>query len=504
MDYTSLIGQLNKLSAQEREEIFSLLDEFEQSKKKEDARSSYLKFVKYLWPDFVEGHHHRIIAEIFDDIVSGKEKRVIINMAPRHSKSEFASVFLPAYFLGRFPNKKIIQTSHTAELAVGFGRRVRGIINGGKFNSLFRDVTLSADSKAAGRWATNRGGEYHAIGVGGKIAGKGADLFIIDDPHSEQEAIMAVTNPEVYDKVMEWYEGGPRQRLQPGAAIVLVQTRWSMRDLTAQLIKKQQKEPGADRWKIVELPAILPNGKPIWPEFWPIEELLQTKASIPPSKWNAQYQQKPTSDSSALIKREYWSDWSEPDPPDCDVVLQSWDTAFMSKTRADYSAVTTWGVFFDREDEKNKIILLDAVRGKWEFPELKERALRFHKQWKPEITLIEARAAGHPLIFELRKMGIPVQEHVVGRGSRANPNDKISRVNGITDIFASGFVYAPKDRQFAQEVIEECASFPAGENDDYVDTVTMALTRFRYGGWIGTRLDEEDDMEPRAVSHEYY
>jgi len=519
VDNNDLFRQLSLLPQHKQAELLDLLKELDRARLLGDARKGFLPFVKYLWPDFVEGGHHRIISKLFDDVVEGRKKRVIINMAPRHTKSEFASVFLPAYFLGRYPRKKVIETSHTAELAVGFGRKVRGIINGAPFQELFPDVSLSQDSKAAGRWATSKGGEYFAIGVGGAVAGKGADLLIIDDPHSEQDAIIGESNPEVYQRVLEWYEGGPRQRLQPGGAIIVVMTRWSLRDLTGQLLKKQLAEKGADEWEIVELPAILPErldietGKlvperPIWPEFWKLEELLKTKASIPISKWSAQYQQKPTSEEGALIKREFWQDWEADKLPKMTTVIQSWDTAFSKGTRADYSACTTWGVFTSEEDDTNQIMLIDAERGKWEFPELKKKALELYNRYDVDICLIEARAAGMPLIFELRQMGIPIQDVTVGRGSFKGANDKIARVNAVTDIFASKRVWARKRRTSAQEVIEECAAFPAGEHDDFVDTVTQALSRFRQGGWIGTEHDYDDDDDEKLLkgrpAFEYY
>jgi predicted phage terminase large subunit-like protein len=507
MDYDTVLREIGKLPLDKQKEVLDLLDELTRTRSKLNARTRFLSFVKTMWGDFIEGAHHRIIAELFDDVIAGRKKRIIINMPPRHTKSEFASIYLPAFFLGLNPNKKVIQSSHTAELAVGFGRKVRSIIDRDDFQSLFPGVSLSPDNKAAGRWSTNRGGEYFAIGAEGAIAGKGADLFIIDDPHSEQDAVIGESNPEVYNKVMSWYEGGPRQRLQPNAAIIVVMTRWSLRDLTGQLLRKQMADQHSDQWEIVQLPAILPSGRPIWPEYWALEELLRTKASIPISKWNAQYQQNPISEEGALIKRDYWLNWDKPKPPKCDTIIQSWDTAFTNSTRADYSACTTWGVFVDEEDEKarNKVILLDAIRGKWEFPELKKQAKRHYEEWEPDICLIEARGAGQPLIYELRTMNIPIQDVVVGRGGTGNPNDKISRVNSITDIFASGMVYAPKLKSWAQEVIEECAAFPAGEHDDYVDTVTMAMQRFRTGGWIGTANDDDEDFRKAAVRKlEYY
>ena len=195
--------------------------------------------------------HHAVMAQKFEEIAQGKLKRLIINMPPRHTKSEFASYLLPSWFLGKFPNKKIIQTSNTAELAVGFGRKVRNLVDGDRYAKVFPNVALRHDSKAAGRWSTNRDGEYFAIGVGGTVTGKGADLLIIDDPHSEQEAALAAGDPGIFDRVYEWFTSGPRQRLQPGGAIVIVMTRWGLRDLTGQVIKASAQR-GGDEWEVIE------------------------------------------------------------------------------------------------------------------------------------------------------------------------------------------------------------------------------------------------------------
>lgn len=496
-DLKVYLDQIALLSSSEQQQLLDLVQKLDAAKLKQRASSRFLDFVHYMWPSFIDGRHHKLISDLFDDVIAGKKKRVIINIGPRHTKSEFASIHLPAFFLGRFPDRKVMMASHTAELAVGFGRKVRGLIDRKDFQELFPGVRLSADNKAAGRWATNRGGEYYAVGVNGAVAGKGADLFIIDDPHSEQDAIQGEYNPEIYNKVMDWYEQGPRQRLQPNAAIIVVMTRWSMRDLTGQLIRKQINTPGSDEWEVIELPAIMPANdekglleRPLWPEYWPLEELLRTKNSMAISKWNAQYMQKPTSEEGALIKRTMWEDWPNSKPPKCEVIVQSWDTAFTTGTRADYSACTTWGIFKNDATGRNNIILLDAERGKWEFPQLKRKALELYNHHEADICLIEGRAAGQPLIYELRQMGIPVQEVTVGRGGGGISNDKISRVNSITDVFASGNVFAPTEKRWAQEVIEECAAFPAGEHDDFVDTVVMAMARFRQGGWL---MNDNDD-----------
>ena len=780
-------GKLHLLTEDEKRVLLQEIEELEREDAKTLAQNDFMTFVKRMWPGFIPGKHHEVVAKAFENVVNGHNKRLIINMAPRHTKSEFASYLLPAWFLGKNPNKKIIQTSHTAELAVGFGRKVRNLIDSEEYNQVFNDVKLKADNKSAGRWATNKGGEYFSIGVGGSVTGKGADLLIIDDPHSEQEAKLAAHKPDVFDAVYEWYTSGPRQRLQPGGAIIIVMcmtgdtpvlmangtqkqlkqiqkgdwvatfdqgkvatskvlnwassgvdsiykiqtqsgkilranerhpflvmnkgvlewtrlnqltagdflvslkdalgpqeqrqnrdcakpacqkrtttektlmrlaekwvitvngrakfalkkvvknlftamgfattttqknighqeevgvrpnqegrlalnlvtglqqsntmrwlrneitdvmcaasrqltkthaltgtesyalttamtqaryedcyattatlrlatersqaylrelhrisdftvdpivsieydgqeevfdveidrtgnfiangivshnTRWSLRDLTGQVIKASQTR-GGDEWEVIELPAIMPSGKPVWPEFWKLEELLALKEELPVSKWNAQYQQQPTAEEGAIVKREWWKRWEADRPPQCDFVIQSWDTAFLKHNRADYSACTTWGVWTTEEGETN-IILLDAFKDRYEFPELKQKAYETYREWEPDVFLVEAKAAGSPLVFELRRMGIPVSEYSPTKG-----NDKIVRLNAVSDLFASGRIWVP-ERKFADELIEEVAAFPSGEHDDLVDSMTQALLRFRTGGFLSLQSDDED------------
>jgi predicted phage terminase large subunit-like protein len=474
-----------------QQKVGQLIAEARKSITYTQARTDFMAYVKYVWPNFIHGRHHEKMAAAFQRVAEGKVKRLIINMPPRHTKSEFASYLLPSWFLGLFPDKKIIQTSHTAELAVGFGRKVRNLVDSDAYKDIFPAVALQADSKAAGRWATNFAGEYFAIGVGGAVTGKGADLLIIDDPHSEQEAALSEINPEIYDKTYEWYTSGPRQRLQPGGAIVIVMTRWSKKDLTGQVVKAAAQRSG-EEWEVIEFPAILPSGNPLWPQFWALKELEALKTELPNSKWQAQYMQQPTSDVSAIIKREWWKIWEEESPPYCEFVIQSWDTAFLKTERADYSACTTWGVFYKPDDtgrEQANIILLNAFKKRMEFPELKQRAFQEFKEWNPDTLVVEAKAAGSPLIFELRAMGIPVQEYSPSKG-----NDKIARLNSVADIFASGRVWVP-NTNWAEELVEEVASFPSGEHDDLVDSMSQALMRYRRGGFIRLGSDEED--EPR-------
>lgn len=501
LDPDTLKKIIPKLPPQEQAAALSILDELNRRKTKTKSQTDFLAYVKHVWPGFIHGRHHGIMAKAFERVARGELKRLIINMPPRHTKSEFASYLLPSWFLGKYPTKKVIQTSHTAELATDFGRKVRNLVDSELYKTVFPAISLQSDSKAAGRWNTSHGGTYFAIGVGGAVTGKGADLLIIDDPHSEQEATLAEINPEIYDKTYEWYTSGPRQRLQPGGAIVIVMTRWSKRDLTGQVLKAAAQR-GGDEWEVIEFPAILPSGNPLWPGFWSLEELSALKEELPNAKWMAQYQQNPTSETSAIVKREWWQVWEDESPPYCEFVLQSWDTAFEKTNRADYSACTTWGVFSKVDDTglpQTNIILLNAFRKRMEFPELKKMALEQRDEWTPDSIIIEKKASGAPLIYELRSMGIPVQEFTPVRG-----NDKISRLNAVSDIFASGKVWVP-NTQWAEEVIDEVASFPAGEHDDYVDSVSLAMMRFRKGGFIKTTLDEEDEpLYRRRRQYAYY
>ena len=479
------------LTSAEQERLLAELDHLEKLKERKKAQTRFIDFVKQMWPTFISGRHHAIMADAFERVAKGECKRLIINMPPRHTKSEFASYLLPAWFLGKFPHKKVIQTAHTAELAVGFGRKVRNLVDTEAYRDVFPGLVLSADSKAAGRWNTSKGGDYFAIGVGGAVTGKGADLLIIDDPHSEQEATLADVNPEIYDKVYEWYTSGPRQRLQPGGSIVVVMTRWGLRDLTAQVLKSSAQR-GADEWEVIEFPAILPSGNALWPQFWSLDDLKALREELPPSKWMAQYQQQPTSDTAAIVKRDWWKRWEPDEPPECDFVLQAWDTAFEANNRSDYSACTTWGVFFNEHTDNYNIILLNAYKDRMEFPTLKRVVMEQYDEYQPDSLIVEKKASGAPLIYELRAMGVPVQEYTPVRGTVLNPNNKTVRLNSVSDMVASGVVWAPQ-RRWADEVIDEVASFPSGEHDDYVDSTIMALMRFRQGGFLRLPSDEKEE-----------
>ena len=466
-----------------------------QIEKNETCKENFLVFVKNMWPDFIAGRHHQIIAEKLERVASGDLKRLIINMAPRHTKSEFASFLFPAWMMGRNPRMKILQATHTTELAVNFGRKTKNLLDSDEYKEIFSNVKLAADSKASGRWDTSSGGMYYAVGVGSNLAGRGGDLIIIDDPHSEQTAMSASGFEDAWD----WYTGGPRQRLQPGGSIVLVQTRWSEKDMTGQLLRAMAKDPLADQWEIVELPAIFEDGTPCWPEFWSLDDLNAVRASIPLGKWNAQYQQNPTNEESAIIKREWWQMWDKEEVPNLNYVIQSYDTAFSKRETADYSAITTWGVFYPNESGTPALILLDSKKGRWDFPELKQMAFDEYKFWDPDTVIVEAKASGTPLTQEMRQMGIPVVNFTPSRG-----NDKITRVHSVSPLFESGMVWYP-DTAFAEELIEEVAAFPNGEHDDLVDSMTQALMRYRQGNFVQLPSDDwDEEVEAESVKMKMY
>jgi predicted phage terminase large subunit-like protein len=789
------------------------------------SKSNFLDFARYAWPEAIFSAHHQTMSNAFDRIIAGTLKRLIINMPPRHTKSEFGSYLLPAYAMGRRPELKIIQATHTGELAVRFGRKVRNLMDTQNYKDLFEGVELQADSKAAGRWETNKGGEYFAVGVGGAMTGRGADLLIIDDPHALEvstpiptprgfveiqhlrvgdevygpdgkttvvtaksavyearqlysvvtddgceilcdsehlwgvnsdtnlakarvvsktarelaqwdrpnkpilprvspveypEAVLPVDPwvlgawlgdgtsssgrmtadsktgdqgymisefkrlgyevspvtgdgwtftvyglhaqlkalgvlgnkhiPDVYlrgsvqqrmsllqglmdtdgcvlengqagfyncnrgmveavvellhslgvkaclrsyedkrerfataktnhrvmfrlagcarmprkaknaytptdkrgrsievtalpdrgsvqcitvaredglflagrgyvvthnseqdahsalalDNAWEWYSSGPRSRLQPGAAIVVIMTRWGTKDLSARLMKSQSHH-SSDKWEVIEFPALFDEHtskeRPLWPSFWKLEELQAVRSSLGPQRWNAMYQQRPTADEGAILKREWWRIWEKEDLPAIEYIIQSYDTAYSKKETADYSVITTWGVFYPTEDASANIILMDMRKGRWDFPDLKRIAKDQYTYWQPDNVLIEAKATGVTLQQELRRMGIPVTMYTPG--GRRSGQDKVSRANAVAPMFESGMIWAP-ETNWAREVIEECAAFPNGDNDDMVDSTTQALLRFRAGNFIALNTDEEDEAGDESLVPEYY
>lgn len=487
-----LLTNLDQFDLTDQEEIDLVLVELERRQSAQRCRDDLIEFCKKMQSDYKVGKHHRRLADLLMNIATGDETRVCVNMPPRHGKSQLVSIYFPAWFLGKYPDKKVLMVSHTTDLAVDFGRKVRNLIDNPAYKQIFPTVTLAADNKSAGRWNTNVGGEYFACGVGSALAGRGADLLLVDDPHNEQDIISG--NFEIFEKAYEWFTYGARTRLMPKGRVAIVQTRWHQDDLTGRVVRDMLNNEEADQYEVVEFPAIFnensPEEKALWPEQYTLQALRQTKASMPVFQWNAQYQQNPTAEEASVIKREWWNIWKQEYPPQCEYVIMSLDAAAETNNRADFTALTTWGVFMNDEKDAYNIILLNSIKKRVEFPDLKDLAMNEYKEWQPDAFIVEKKSAGTALYQELRRMGMPVQEYTPHRGS----GDKLARLNSVADIVKSGLCWIPEAR-WGEEVIEEIAGFPFMSHDDLVDSTTMALMRFRQGGFIRLPTDEPDELK---------
>ena len=493
-----LLDNIDKLSEREIVAVTAQIEELERRKSQQAAQDDLIEFCKRMQPDYKVGRHHRRLADLLMDLDARRKDRICVSVPPRHGKSQLVSIYYAAWYLGRNPTHKVMLVSHTTDLAVDFGRKVRNIIASSDFAAIFPDVSLAADSKSAGRWNTNHGGEFFAAGVGSALAGRGAHLLLVDDPHSEQDILSG--NFSVFEKAYEWFTYGARTRLMPGGAVAIVHTRWHMDDLIGRVVRDMTQNESSDQYEVFEFPAILetkqPDGsyteKALWPEFFDLTALKRTKASMPVFQWNAQYQQNPTAEEGSIIKREWWRLWPTDTLPHVEYVIMALDAAAEATNRADFTSLTTWGVFFNEQEGAHHIILLNAIKRRIEFPELKALASEEYKDWQPDAFIVEKKSSGTALYQEMRRAGLLVQEYTPVRGTANNPNTKMARLNSVADIISSGLVWVPAKR-WAEELVEEVAGFPFASNDDQVDTTIMALMRFRQGGFIKLPTDEEDD-----------
>lgn len=665
------LEQIEKLPYEEKAELLRLLEEREKLRVRDEARDNFMSFVNSVWPQFIGGEHHAIMADAFQRIKDGTLKRLIISMPPRHAlaldtvvptpsglttvadlktgdyvfgpdgqptmvvgkseifedkpcwrvrvegrepsevtdivadaehrwyvatdersedwrmvtteelwerqvaglppmtspemkvtingteysakgrrlileptfnrdtqcikvdrqdelfvvghdlvvtantKSEFSSWLLPAWMLGHRPDMKILHASHTQDLTANFGRKIRDLIDEDTYKEIFPDTVLKADAKSSGKWQTAAGGQYYAAGVGGALAGRGADLAIIDDPISEQD----VTDG-AFEQCWEWFQSGPRQRLQPGGVIVIIMTRWSRKDLVGKLLSRMEKDPLAEQYEYIEFPALLYEKgyednddhivDSLWPEYWDKESMLAVKRSISPHLWNAQYMQRPTGKGSSVIPREHIKRWPSDRPwPTVEFLLHSYDPAFEEKEGLDPTGFTKWAVFRpvgvingkSYDGSKRHFICLGSLKKRMDFPDLKRMALAQYRADKPDTVVIEKRASGAPMIQELQRAGIFIESFTPHRGT----GDKTVRLNAVASMFEEGLIWIPEGPMWADELIDDIVGYPNMEDDDLVDSTTMALERFKRGNLVSynTDQDDDDDDHPRRPRRYY-
>lgn len=444
------------------------------------ASSSYLHFLQFLYPKRVFAPFQLRLISILDQLerrtlrhpAGHLIRNVLVTFPPRHGKSDYGTVHFPAYFLGRDARRHCMTSSYNGTLAKGFGRKVRDICSTSSFHTLFPDFHISSDSRAQEAWSTESGGQYFGIGLAGTTSGRPANLLVVDDPiKSRVDADSMTTRNRVWD----FYTSALDSRLQPeedGSPPIqlIILTRWHPDDLAGRIMQLDEWSQG--HWLHIDFPALtqVPNSDPpqytaLWPERFPVAELLRKRARNP-REFEALYQQRPYILGGNLIKSEWWRRYTTPHDAYLSVIITA-DTAFQRTVNSDYTVLMVLGL--TREGD---IHILNVQRGKWEFPDLKRRLIALNSVWRGKglrATYIEDRASGQSLIQELRReSGIAVIPHKV-------VNDKEARTNSVLPIIEGGRVYLPESAPWLDDFVNECSQFPSSTNDDQVDALTIGL-----------------------------
>lgn len=412
----------------------------------------------------------RHLEYVSEKIAQIKERpiRLIISMPPRHGKSELCSHYTPVWFLREYPWKRVILASYEYNFAAIWGGKARDTI----MSNPDIGISITKDTKAKTSWnITGYGGGMFTAGVGGSITGKGADLLIIDDPVKNAAEAQSIVYRE---KAWEWYRSTAYTRLEPGASIIIIMTRWHDDDLVGRIIKEE-----GDNWDYVCLPAIAETNDPIgrsegealWPARFPVRELVGPLTKKKPIReiqgtywWPALYQQRPTEAEGQVFKLDWWQYYKE--PPRCKTKIQIWDTAFKEAQTADYSVCLTAGEF-----DKGYAVL-DVWRGRPQFPELERIAKNIYVRDKPNKVGVEDKASGQSLIQVLKRHAkIPI------KAIKAK-DDKESRAHSITGLCEAGRIWLPEEAPWLQDFLDELSAFPRGAHDDQVDTFVYAILEF--------------------------
>lgn len=440
------------------------------------ARRHLVRYTQLTYPLYKPNWHHWMVGDVLESVLRGERKRVIINEPPRHGKSEQSSVRFPPYAMAKNPGLNFILGSYAAGLATGFGRKARNQVRSAPFKRIFHGVSLARDVGTAGaHWALNTGGEFNAAGVKGGVTGKGAHIFGIDDPIKGRKQADSVIYRE---DLKDWYRDEVVTRLTPNGAVIISMTRWHHDDLCGWLLREWPDED----WFVLRLPAIqdmdptVPDprkpGQALWETMYNLKILEQLREEVGPNSWNCTFQQSPTRGARSILQTAWLvQDFDLDMLPAFNKVTCSWDTAFEEGQQNDYNVGTVWG------DTGFGYYLLDVVRMRATFPDIKRAMIALHEKWNSNAVLIERKASGHDLYHELRNLSdMPIIPIV------PNQNKKL-RAEGVSGRFEAGRIHIPRHAPWLSDCLTEMDQFPEGAYDDFVDSTTQAISWLtRYGG----------------------
>lgn len=454
------------------------------------AREKLAAYAITQWPGYQVARHHRLIAETLEQVERGEIARLVIEAPPRHGKSQLATGFFPAWYLGRHPDRQIITAAYGEGLANDIGRKVRDLVRDPAHRAVFPGSVLRSDSKAVGEFGLCAGGKFRSVGVGGATTGRGANVFLVDDPIKDAEAAQSETYQR---RTRDWYEFVARTRLMPGGAIVIIMTRWHEADLVGWLLDTEGDIKDGGKWHVLRLPAEADEeddplgreiGEPLWPEWFPSSAFddIRVKAHV----WNALYQQRPQPATGGMLQRGWWQ-YYRVLPAVFDEMIGSWDCTFKESKTSDYVVGQVWGRL------GGQFYLVDQVRERMDFPATVAEIVRQHAKYpRMRAILIEDKANGPAIISTLRNR--------ISKLIAVEPEGgKVARASAVSGLIQAGNVLLPETAPFTSDVVGECASFPLGKHDDIVDAMSQALTHLSTGPRVAAYGDDQTNRNlPKA------
>mgnify|MGYP003131852531 FL=1 len=499
------------MTDQEEVELLKHLEDEDRSA----CEDSLYYFIRAAWhvvepgKEFYDNWHIEAICEHLEATVTGDIKRLIINIPPRHMKSTICAVMFPVWVWIKDPSKQFLFSSYARDLSVRDSVKCRRLMQSTWFQSKWGEqFTLTGDQNTKLRFDNDRNGYRLATSVDGATTGEGGDLIVVDDPHNVKQAESDVVRTSVTE---DWWDGAMQTRLNnfnTGVFIIIMQ-RVHENDLCGHILKND----AVNDWAHLCLPAryeadhpTLSNtplgftdprteeGELLWPERMGESTLSNLESSMGRYAVAGQMQQRPSPKGGGILKASDWRVWEYEDKdgdiawPPFEYVIQSYDTGFSTKDDASYSARTEWGVF--KHHGQSHAMLLGMWRSRVSYPDLRREAKEAYVRQRPDVVLIEKKASGQSLIQDLRQMGIPVVEYMPDR-------DKVARAHAGSALLEMGLIWRPQ-RRWANDLVELCAVFPAGDGADVVDTCTQAWIRLR-NMWFLVREDDGIEDEDDSV-----